>query len=116
MTTIYIIRHAEAEGNIFRRMDGHFNSRITQDGQRQILALQERFRDIPIDAVYASDLYRTCATSKAIWVPKKLPLHKDARFREIWFGMDEDLPFGWLEHFSPERMRNFSKEPEKWYA
>ena len=116
MTKIYIIRHAEAEGNIFRRMDGHYNSRITKNGQRQIAALRERFADTRIDAVYASDLLRTCETSKALYVPKGLPLHRDARFREIYLGADEDLSFGWLEHFCAERMRNFNKAPEKWYA
>ena len=115
-TDIYIIRHAEAEGNIFRRMDGHYNSRITVNGQKQILALRERFSQIPIDAVYASDLFRTCETAKALYVPKGLELHKDARFREIFLGEDEDLTFGWLEHFRAERMYNFSKAPEKWFA
>ena len=116
MTSIYLIRHAEAEGNIFRRMDGHYNSRITRNGQRQIAALERRFASIPIDAVYASDLFRTCETAKALYVPKGLPLHKDARFREIWFGEVEDLNFGWMDYFTPAQMRNFSKAPEQWYA
>lgn len=116
MTKLYLIRHAEAEGNIFRRMDGHYNSRITRNGQRQIAALRERFADIPVDAVYASDLFRTCETAKALYVPKKLPLRKDARFREIWFGTWEDGNFGYFDRFSPEMMRSFSKSPADWYA
>ena len=39
-------------------------------------ALSRRFADIPVDAVYASDLYRTCATASAIYRPKGLPLHR----------------------------------------
>lgn len=114
MTLVYIIRHAEAEGNVFRRMDGHYNSRITPNGQRQIEALARRFAEVPIDAVYASDLFRTCETAKAICVPKGLPLHKDARFREVWFGPWEDVPFGWLDQFEPEQMGYFSHDPAKW--
>lgn len=116
MTQIYIIRHAEAEGNIFRRIHGHYNSRITANGYRQIAALKERFSDIRIDAVYASDLFRTCETAKAIYEPKQLPLHKDARFREVQLGVWEDKPFGWLEHFEPQQMYNFNHDPYNWYA
>ena len=60
MTTLYLIRHAEAEGNIFRRVHGWYNSSITPNGLRQVAALQKRFETIPVDAVYASDLIRTC--------------------------------------------------------
>ena len=63
MTTIYLVRHAEAEGNLYRIAHGHYNSCITDDrGCRQIRALAERFRDVPVDAVYASDLIRTRTT------------------------------------------------------
>ena len=59
MTKLYLIRHAEAEGNVFRRMHGQYNSSITPNGMRQIEALQKRFENVPVDAVYASDLIRT---------------------------------------------------------
>ena len=51
MTVIYLIRHAEAEGNLYRRIQGHWNGQVTPRGFRQIDALAERFRDVPIDAV-----------------------------------------------------------------
>ena len=41
MTKLYLIRHAEAEGNIYRRMHGQYNSRITPNGLRQIEALAD---------------------------------------------------------------------------
>ena len=34
MTRIYIVRHAEAEGNLYRRARGWYNSLITQRGYR----------------------------------------------------------------------------------
>lgn len=45
MTTIYLIRHAEAEGNLYRRAHGWYNSTITDRGYRQIAALTKRFTD-----------------------------------------------------------------------
>ena len=35
MTTIYLIRHAEAEGNLFRRAQGHWNGKLTERGRAQ---------------------------------------------------------------------------------
>lgn len=116
MTTLYLIRHAEAEGNVFRRLQGHYNAMITPNGRKQIAALAKRFEDVQIDAVYASDLSRTCCTAGAVYLPKGLPLHKDPRFRELYCGVWENLPFGWLEHVDPVRHRAFTRNPREWHV
>lgn len=116
MTTLYLIRHAEAEGNVFRRLQGHYNAMITPNGRKQIAALARRFADVRIDAVYASDLSRTCCTAGAIYLPKGLPLHRDKRFRELYCGCWENLPFGWLDHCDPERNRAFTRRPRDWHV
>ena len=56
MTRIYLIRHAEAEGNLYRLSHGQYNSTVTPRGYRQHAALCRRSRDLPIEAVYDSDL------------------------------------------------------------
>lgn len=114
MTKIYLVRHAEAEGNVYRRIHGQYDSRITPNGLRQVDALGARFQDIPIDACYASDLNRTCVTARSVYLPKGLELRRDRRFREVNLGRWEDIPFGWLERFEPERMTQFNKEPQLW--
>ncbi len=114
MTKLYLIRHAEAEGNIYRRMHGQYNSRITQNGLRQIQALKQRFETVALDAVYASDLFRTRKTAEALYLPKGLPLNLEPRFREVRVGVWEDQPFGLLERTQPEAMRAFSRDPERW--
>ena len=115
-TNIYLIRHAEAEGNIYRRLHGHFDSLLTHNGYRQVEALKARFADVPVDAVYSSDLFRTRETAKAITVPKGLPLRTDPRFREIFAGEWENRCFGELMHFEPEEMDRFNHRPEEWKA
>lgn len=114
MTTIYLIRHAEAEGNLFRRIHGQFQSRVTPNGLKQIDALRRRFADVPVDACYASDLLRTCVTARAIYEPKDLPLNREPAFREIGLGVWEDTPFGWLYTFDGERMHTFNHDPAHW--
>ena len=66
MTTIYLIRHAEAEGNLYRRIHGQYNSLVTDNGYSQIAVLEQRFAGVHIDAVYASDRFRTVTTAGAI--------------------------------------------------
>lgn len=108
MTTIYLIRHAEAEGNLYRRIHGQYNSLITDNGYRQIRALQERFADVPIDAVYSSDLFRTMTTARAIYVPKGLPLQTRSDLRELNMGEWEDRSWAGIDRANKEMMGLFS--------
>ena len=114
MTSIYLIRHAEAEGNLFRRAQGHWNGKVTDRGRRQIDALAERFRGVKIDAVYSSDLDRTVATAGALLRGRELELVTTPRLREINMGVWEGEPWGNITYRWPEQMYLFNNEPEKW--
>lgn len=114
MTRLYIIRHAEAEGNLYRRIHGWYNSHITDNGMRQIAALEHRFQDIRIDAAYASDLIRTQTTAQAIVRPKGLELHTDPDLREIGMGVYEERTFGDVAYHEPDKMRLFGVRSPDW--
>lgn len=115
MTRIYLIRHAEAEGNLYRIAQGQQNSILTDRGWRQVKALERRFADVHIDAVYASDLYRTCATASAIYKPKGLPLHRVPALREIHVGDWEQRTWGDIYRRDPEQMGYFSSQLTRWH-
>ena len=108
MTTVYLVRHAEAEGNLYRRVHGWYNSLITDNGYRQIAALRGRFADIHIDAVYSSDLFRTMTTAKAVYLSHGLELHTDPGLREISLGAWEDKPWGELERCGAMNLIRFN--------
>lgn len=114
MTEIYLIRHGEAEGNVFRRIHGQYDSLLTPRGHLQVKCVEKRFENIRVDACFSSDLTRTCLTARSVYVPKQLPLIRDSRFREVNLGIWEDLPFGWLEKFRPEEMGKFNQDPMHW--
>ena len=95
MTTIYLIRHAEAEGNLYRIIQGQRDVQLTETGKLQAEALGERFRDIPVDAVYSSALYRAAATAAAICRRQNLPLHRMAALREMMAWMTAGSNLGW---------------------
>ncbi len=108
MTTIYLVRHAEAEGNLFRRAQGQFNGMVTALGRRQIEALRQRFLSVPIDAVYSSDLRRTRITASAVYEPKSLPLQLSAKLREFGIGAWENTPWADWALRDPESLRAFN--------
>ena len=87
MTTIYLIRHAEAEGNLYRRIHGWYDALVTENGLRQIQALEQRFQGEHFDAVWSSDLYRTRATARALYVPKGLSLRTDPELIAVQDGV-----------------------------
>jgi len=111
MTNVYIIRHAEADGNLYRRIHGHYDGLVTPDGLRQIAALRNRFSDIHVDAVYTSDLFRARKTAEAIASPKGLPLQMRRELREINLGAWEDRTWGEAAHYDTERLHAFSFTP-----
>lgn len=116
MTRIFLIRHGEAEGNIYRRAQGQYEGRISPKGRRQIDALAERFRNEQIDALYSSDLLRAQQTAGAITKYHNVPLQLDSRLRELNIGVWEDVPFGNLSHDYPEMMLAFNDDPDIWHA
>lgn len=116
MMTLYLIRHAEAEGNLYRIAQGQANSILTDQGWQQVRALAHRFADTPVDAVYASDLYRTCATASAIYRPKGLSLHRRQDLREICVGAWEHKPWGQIAREDPEQLEDFTHRLHLWHV
>lgn len=113
MTRVYLIRHAQSEGNLFARSQGCYNAPVSPRGMEQIAVLEKRFLTIPVDAVYASDLIRTQITAQAVASPKGLPVQIEPQFRELNMGFLENLPVG--EFFchpsgQGEAFHNFSRQ------
>lgn len=72
MTKIYLIRHVQAEGNLFRMMQGHWDGEATALGLRQAALLGVRMKDEPLDAIYVSDLSRAVLTAEALRTGRSL--------------------------------------------
>ncbi len=113
MTHIWLLRHAEAEGNLYRRIHGCTDSGLTELGLRQLEPLEERFRSVPLDAVYASDLRRAQQTAKVLAEPKGLSLRILPGLREVDMGAWEDKCWGYVARFEPEQYRALNKDPAK---
>ena len=114
MTKLYLIRHIQAEGNLFRLMQGDWDGEPTALGLRQAQHLAQRFASIPLDAIYSSDLCRAKMTAEALLDAHPLPLQLDTRLREINVGVWEGRFFGDLSHEQPEAIRRFLRREDGW--
>lgn len=115
MTEIFLIRHTQAEGNVYRMMQGHWDGGITELGRREIALLAERFKDEQIDAVYSSDLYRARMTAGAITKYHDIPLNIDTDLREINVGPWETVFFGNVMRDEPALAQSFMQNPAEWH-
>lgn len=111
MTTVYLIRHAEAEGNVYRRCHGQYDSLLTERAYQQLPYLADRFEDVPLDAIYASDLYRARHTAKAIADRKGMKVHVRPVLREIAMGEWEDKTWAILPREAPEQYVKWQTRP-----
>lgn len=111
MTTIYLIRHAEAEGNVYRRCHGQYDSLLTERAAAQLGYLAKRFADVPLNAVYASDLYRARHTAKAIADAKGMKVRVRKVLREINMGDWEDFSWAILSYREPELFAQWQTRP-----
>ena len=114
MTQIFLIRHGQAEGNIFRRVQGQSDSPLTAEGRRQISYLTPRFADIPLDAAYSSDLSRARETAEAAVGARNIPVRTDPRLREVCFGAWEGRAWGNVTRDEPEMKTLFFNDPARW--
>lgn len=116
MTTIYLVRHAEAEGNIERRFQGHYDGKISENGEKQLQYLKKRFKKVSLDAVYASPLRRAVATAKMVNFYAELPLVLDRSLMEICGGGFEGKKYAELPELFPEQWEHWDREPHKFKA
>ncbi|MDE7261576.1 MAG: GNAT family N-acetyltransferase [Oscillospiraceae bacterium] len=113
-TKIFLVRHAEAEGNLFRVAHGQYDGTITPQGYRQLAWLRRRFDGQHLDAVYGSDLTRAHTTASALYVPRGLPFRPMPQLREIRLGVWEQMSWGEIQRMDLQMYMDFNKRPHLW--
>lgn len=114
MTEIYLIRHAEADGNLYRRAQAWFDGLVTNLGYQQIALLEKRFEGIQVDAVYASPKFRARETAMAVAGQRNLPIIQLDGLKEIGVGVWEDMGWGNIELEYPKEFLLFTKDIGNW--
>jgi len=110
VTKVYIIRHAEALGNIDETFQGRIDKPVTEKGHKQLEALSERFKDIHIDVIYSSPLIRTRETADAVNKYHGLEIIYDEGLIEIDGGVWEGVKWAEIPEKYPLEYRLWTKE------
>lgn len=83
---LYLIRHAESQGNAEMRLQGRVDFPLTERGRRQAEALARRLSRQSIAAVYSSPMRRALDTAQAIAQRLGLRVREEPRIQEYDFG------------------------------
>lgn len=104
-TTLLLVRHGQSLGNLREEFLGHTDLGLSPLGERQAETLVPRLADVAIDVVYASDLCRATDTVLPVARAHGLPVHPDARLREIYAGVWERMRFDDIAAIYPEERK-----------
>lgn len=108
-TDILIIRHGQTAWNTQKRLQGHSDIPLNENGRLQAVTLAKILRDEPLDAIFSSDLQRAYQTAYEIAKIHNLPVHQDRSFRERCYGICEGMKDGDIREAYPESYK-------AWYA
>lgn len=115
MTKIYLVRHAEALGNVREFFQGRTDCEVSERGEKQLECLAEHFKNIPIEAIYSSPLKRTLLTAAAVNKYHNLPIQKDEGIIEINGGVWEGKPWADLPKLYPVEYGLWKNRMEDFY-
>ncbi|GAA5930074.1 histidine phosphatase family protein [Sporobolomyces koalae] len=92
-----LVRHGESVDNLTSLWAGHRDAPLTNYGYTQAQRLGDHFKDVPITAIYASDLKRAQTTARCVWEKNrsdpKPPFTISPLLREQFFGEAEGMPW-----------------------
>ena len=115
-TRIYLVRHAEAQGNVNRTFQGHSDCPVTERGMRQLDCLAERFRTVRFDALYSSPLLRARQTAEAVNRYHGLELQIDPGLIEINGGELEGMHWNEIPERFPQQQHDWDVAPQNYCA
>ncbi|MCK4507171.1 MAG: alpha-ribazole phosphatase [Desulfuromonadales bacterium] len=101
-TRIYLVRHGQVEGHDEKRYNGQANVALTQLGQEQSDRVCDSLVDLPLDAVYSSDLDRSRHCAELIAATHNLIVNTYESLRELDIGDWEGRTWADLQATYPQ--------------
>ena len=92
-TTLYVIRHGESVANHMDALAGQMNVPLTPLGVRQARKTAEFLQDVPLTAIYSSDLCRAAETARLVAEKHHLSYTQLPELREINGGLWEGMSY-----------------------
>lgn len=109
---IYITRHGLTEWNVQKRMHGHKNANLTQEGIDGAKKLGKSLENIEFDCIYSSPSQRALDTAKYIRGNKDTKIITSDCLKELNFGKWEGMLEVDAEKYNPEQFYNLWNKPD----
>jgi broad specificity phosphatase PhoE len=113
-TTLLLARHGQSDWNAARRWQGFADRPLTDRGRAQADELATRVADIPLDAIYSSDLQRARDTAAAVARGRGLEPRELPALREVDVGSWEGLTRDEAETRFPDGFRRWQNGGIGW--
>lgn len=109
---IYLIRHGETTNAGEVCFNGHFDVGLSEKGEKQSLCVADALKNLPIKAVYSSDLKRAQVGAKYIADKHNLKHIPYKELRELAFGDWEGLSVSDVNKKYPGKLKERIKNIE----
>ena len=113
LTRICLVRHGETAWNAARRLQGHLDVPLNDNGRAQAEATAARLAGRTFSALYSSDLQRARETAAAVERALGVVTVVEPQLRERHYGAFQGLTYDEArERFPDEYVRFIAREPE----
>ena len=102
---IYLLRHGLIEGHGEKRFVGQLNPPLSELGRQQAQQWRGIFKTVQLDAIYCSDLQRSCSTARIVAGGRQAIICMVPELREIHLGAWEGVPMASVRRDFPDQWR-----------
>lgn len=112
ITRIVLVRHTQTIGNIEKRLTGREDYALTNEGEKYIDKLTNRFKNTKFDRVYASTSGRAIKTIQKLADINNLPIEQDENLCEMYFGIYDGWKWEEVNKVNPKIHENHIRTNE----
>ena len=98
---LYIMRHGRTEWNAARKLQGHTDVPLNEEGRQMAEEAAVKYREVPVDICYCSPLVRAKETAEIVLRGRNTPIVLDERLIEMGFGEYEGVELNNLPADAP---------------
>ncbi|MCS5423050.1 MULTISPECIES: histidine phosphatase family protein [Psychrilyobacter] len=114
MLKIHFVRHGQTEWNVIKKLQGHLNSPLTEEGVEQTELLYEKLRYVDFSKIYTSPQGRALHTARILKGEKDIEILELQEIMEMGFGNVEGLEKEKFKEKHPEAFMNLWTDAVKY--
>lgn len=114
MRKLYFVRHGETDWNQARKLQGHVDIPLNENGRSQAARAAEVLAPIPFHACISSPLNRAQETASLLLQNRPLPTPTDPDLVEIGFGSGEGYSIHDSKTIPDQPLYNFYHDPDNY--